>query len=194
MKTYCLSFATGQKARPERVSLNARPPSSSRSPRSIFPRPCITIVARTISFVQFPEREFRNPVSLPLILSAAFAPVYYSSAANKFEFAGGNSFFLLSWKKKRRAPCPTRDYPSADVLNLREVHRKYNIVEATCTSMCVYVCVCVCVRTYVWNLTGREREEGLSGPSGGRYNKLEKATGHLLLPLVSWPLSLPPSL
>lgn len=84
-----------------------------------------------------------------------------------------------------------RAFPSADVLNLREVQSglgrrgKYNIVEATCTSACTYTYMCVYACTYVWN--PREREEGRegpSGPSGGRYNKLEKATGHPLLPPV----------
>lgn len=86
-----------------------------------------------------------------------------------------------------------RAFPSADVLNLREVQSglgrrgKYNIVEATCTSACAYIYIHMCVYacTYVWN--PREREEGRegpSGPSGGRYNKLEKATGHPLLPPV----------
>lgn len=51
--------------------------------------------------------------------------------------------------------------------------------------VCVYIYTYVCVCVYVWN--PREREEGRegpSGPSGGRYNKLEKATGHPLLPPV----------
>lgn len=51
--------------------------------------------------------------------------------------------------------------------------------------MRIYIHMCVYACTYVWN--PREREEGRegpSGPSGGRYNKLEKATGHPLLPPV----------